>query len=219
MLYGLACYLCSVMDRDPEEEESENSASDDQELRAAISDGTHRATRRKSRFGSMHVGSVPSGDTPQRSVFRQYSSGSRNIQQSTCALRQQECPGPIVCRVNKDIQDSDHVQERANGGSGSCTICGNRTRYFCIYCRHWYCISFGKGREKLLKEGNDIFPTAKKEYIVVPCTGNEGDNKKKHCGEMVFKNTCYVIGHRKHFQQMWEDENDSIRPTRLFQEH
>jgi hypothetical protein len=168
---------------------------------AAASGG--RVTRHTGRVECMpQIGSPQLRKTLKRSALKRYRKPS--VEMDDCVHRRDQCVGDlIVCRVNPDIVNHQpNAEERINGGLGACVVCKKTTPYFCLSCRLYFCNN-GKERQLMLASSDyysEDVETFKKKFIKVPYTHTLGNEKQQKRDEIVFKNLCAVIGHRKGLQ-------------------
>jgi len=170
-------------------------------------------TRQQSRVDGNPFGSPATGNTPQRRVLQAYArkNGGLTNDELNVKCQREDCAGFLVLRTNPDVLKKPTADERVNGGSGECVVCGSATQWFCIFCHHWFCVRFSKARAKLLKHNPQQIQGAKQEYIRVVESLPGGKRWM-----ILARKTCAIIGHQNRLVQLAstssDDENDSVQP-------
>jgi len=116
------------------------------------------------------------GKTPKRNVQKQYSEAT-NVD-SNVLERRDKCPGHIAFRVR--IDENGKETTTGKGTMNKCSICDSNTRYYCTFCRHWYC---GPTSYFVGKDGKNSVA-----FVEDP----DADN-----GRIWFRRSCWHGGHEK----------------------
>lgn len=168
-----------------------------------------RVTRSKSRTEHPGALSFQTKCTPRRNVAKAYYSrgeGEQTLVKKMVTDRFKNCPGHLCQRINPAVQQDKEADQRANGGSGRCFVCGtNNARWWCAVCHHFYCVQMSAGRRKLFKDPDAQlqYPSADKEFVEI---GKEtvGGTKRS----ILVVNSCALLRHKEAFLRNLEAKKD-----------
>ena len=97
------------------------------------------------------------GGTPKRKKENVYEADTvqLNPKQVEAKRRFQNCTGLPVLRVSPKLeQDKRASKKDGTSCRGACLVCDERTSYFCLLCREWYCFGW---QDCDCHEGAEIF--------------------------------------------------------------